>query len=243
MDIIFDGYKLNDYVNIDAVQGLGIPVTVDKEIQIMGVNGSMYENTTLEARILTLTCNMFSNTTKTIYERLDDIKKIIAPFKGEKQIELSRYSDRYIMGRYSGTMDIEQHAMVQNFPLSFRCSDPLWYSKTEYNATIIGSLAVVNNGSWPTNNAYVTFTANTNATVTVANTTTGKQFVVKNDATPRSFKVNFKNGKITDLTETVNYFKYHVSGDPCLPLNPGSNSIVISGNAGICSLKYRYAWI
>lgn len=241
MNIFYDGFKLNDYFIIDQIQGFGLPITKDRELQLMNSNGSIYESTNFDSRVFTFNAINANTIDKNIYEKLDDIKKIFSPYKGERILTFECYPDRYIEGRYSGSLDVEQIARIQRFPISIKCSNPFFYSNVEHESTINSNLLVDNAGSYPTNKIELQFTADADALVTISNSTSGKQIVIQNDNSSRTFKINMETTAMTDVSGNTNYAKYYQSGT-FFNLLPGDNNITITGTTSL-TLKHRDCWI
>ena len=240
----FDNYTLENYFYINSIQGLGIPETKDHELELMNGNGSYHEGTNIGTRVITFGVTIVPDVNKNSYTKLDELKVILAPWKGERKLEIGRYADRYIMAHYSGTLDFENKAYLQ-FPISFKCSDPLFYENT-LNTLTLSSTQVVNNiGSWPTKNLTFQIGIDAGQTLAITNTTTNKQLVLKNsDVSNKEYLIDFYNCNITSPDGTVNLKNHYVSGEYFV-INPSNNTITITGISANFdkTLNFRSSWI
>lgn len=129
-EVWFDGDKLNNLLKVLNIQGLGIPAVKSQKLQIAGKSGSFYDKSLLQERVVTIECFMdesFSFHGNTIEQKIDNLKRIVSPFKGECELKFGRHLDRVLFARYEGIMDIEQIIKTRRFPLTFVASDPLFY--------------------------------------------------------------------------------------------------------------------
>lgn len=246
MAIRFDNYTLDDYLNIETFQGFGMPQTRDHEISLSNANGSFYDGTHLESRLIAMGVSLTKDdNTTNIYQKLDTLKTIFAPWKGERKLEFDLYPDRYIMARYSGIIDIENLGGMFRFPLQFKCSDPLFYSNTETVVALDGDDVVNNVGSWPSRSTTIQIGINAATTLTIKNNTTSKQLVLTNStASNAELFIDFKTGSITSVDKQQNYATYYVSGE-FFTLQPGANQILLTNASSSFgkTFKFRSTWV
>lgn len=243
MQVKFNNNTLNNYFYITNIQGLGIPNTKDHELSLANNNGSFYENTNIDSRIITISCAMISDVTKSVYEKLDEINTIVNPYIGEKKLEIGCYPNRYINARLSGGVTIDQLTTLMNFPLQFKCSNPFFYSNDLTTTNIVAAgTNITNSGSFASNNYTIEFTLPNGVTATIKNTTNNKQIVLENN-TVSSYNVLFdvfNHGTITTPDKLTN-LPFYKSGEPFV-LEPGVNNITLTGIANAV-IKYRSCWL
>lgn len=244
MNVTFNSQSFADKLYIRNVQGLGMPQTIDRALQLSNGNGAFYSNTNFDQRVITLDCSMIPDANKTIYQKLDELKTILSPYGGEKMLIFSEYPNRYLMARYSGSMDIEQIGMLQNFPVTFMCSDPLFYEVALQNISmpINTNINITNGGSAPSNNLILKLTLAASQSIAIQNITTGKTLNIKNpDADIKQVYIDFKNANILDQALAQNYNKLYQSGE-FFDINPGVNVIKITAGSN-ASIQFRSAWL
>ena len=226
MKVKYNNIILNNIVHINNYSGLGLPVTKDSELEFDTFNGAIYDGTFFEGRVITLECNLINSIHKTAFQKLDDLKRIIAPIGGEKKIEFDMYPDRYFLGRYSGSMDWSIEATVQSFPLTFKCSCPFGISNETFTESITSSGVINNIGTYKTDKIECILTIQSGARATINNQTTGKSLILENKhQSAITYKIDFEHALITNETGNTSYNNHYVSGT-YFDLNPGENRIV-----------------
>lgn len=184
MNIFINGVRLNNYLYVNNVQGVhDMPPTSGNVQQLKCGTGNVYSGSYFEQRVITITCTALMSDGKLLADKMDAIKRILAP-TGEKELVFGAYPERYIKGRFEGTMDLEQLAQMGTFNIVFYCSDPLYYDRilrTSGSAT--KSFNCENKGNWESNKLQLELTLN--GACTISNYSTGK-----------SLKLNGK-GKVT----------------------------------------------
>lgn len=244
MNVTFNSQSFTNKLYIRSIQGLGMPRTLDRAIQLANGSGAFYSSTDFDQRAITLECSLIPDESKTVYQKLDELKLLLSPYGGEKMLIFGAYPNRYIMARYSGQMDIEQLGMLQNFPITFMCSDPLFYeiALQTIGIPINTNINVTNGGSAPTSNTIVKLTMAAGQTIAIQNITTGKTLNLKNpDADIKQVYVDFKNANILDQALALNYNKLYLSGE-FFDLNPGVNVIRVTAGSNV-SMQFRSAWL
>lgn len=226
MKIKYNGTILDNYITITNIQGLGMPSTKDNEGEFDVFDGEYYEGTYFEGRVITLDYTMFRTVDKNIYQRLDEMKRILAPL-GEKKLEFDCYPDRHLLARYSGKMDWSQFATVQNGVITFKCSCPFFIANEDKKMTLSDTTTVNNNGTYKTDRMKINFSLGANERYTISNNTTGKTLIIQNDANAKDIYVDFKYAKLTNSTQTTSYDKYYSAGT-FFDLMPGENEIYVS---------------
>lgn len=244
MNITFNSQSFADKLYIRNVQGLGMPRTLDRAIQLANGSGAFYSSTDFDQRVITLECSMIPSSDKTIYQKLDELKLMLSPYGGEKMLTFSVYPNRYIMARYSGEMDIEQVGLLQNFPITFMCSDPLFYevAMQTISLPVNTNNNVINGGSAPSSNFAIKLTMAAGQTVAIQNITTGKTLNLKNnEGSSKSVYIDFKNANILDQALALNYNNLYLSGE-FFDIIPGANVIRVTAGSNV-SLQLRSAWL
>lgn len=247
MALTFNGVDLSNYINyVTNISGLEMPQTRDLEVDILQRHGSYYTQTFFQSRIITLQCVLLASDTKNIYQRFDDIKKIIIPTNSEKILTLNCYDDRFIYARYSGSMTLDQRGSSMNFSISFRCSDPLFYSNQLYTNNLVnGNNVITNNGTFNSNNLTLSVVLPYNQDVVITNNTLNQSITLRNNLGPGNITVlvNFRNGMITSPDLNTNYIKFYKAGT-FFTLAAGANAINCTGlGTGTNQITHRYAFI
>ncbi len=150
--IWFDGFKLNDFVTILDVQGMGIPQVRSYKTNVIGRNGTVYDSSDLEERVVTIECLLREKKgdIMTLEQKFDRLKAIISPLLGERQLNFDKPTGtRTLFCRYEGIMDIENLLRSKRFPLTFVASDPLFYSGSSELMATGTNITINNDGTAP----------------------------------------------------------------------------------------------
>lgn len=240
MKIKYNGTLLNNIVHIKNYTGLGLPVTRDAELEFDTFNGGIYEDTFFEGRVITLECMLTNSINKTAFQKLDDLKRIIAPVGGEKKIEFDMYPDRYFLGRYSGNMNWNVESTMHSFPLSFKCSYPFAISNQIYTESVSSTSVINNIGTYKTDKIECSCTLSRGSRLTINNQTTGKSLILENTSTGSiTYKIDFEHALITNSTGTTSYNNHYVAGT-FFELVPGENRITTTSPI---TLKYNALYL
>lgn len=240
----FNGINLDNYINyVTNIQGLETPSTRDYEVEVLHKNGNYYSETLFQSRVITISC-IILNSDKTKYEKLDDLKKVLFTRNIEKPLTLNCYNDRFINARYSGTMPLTMKGHLE-FNISFKCSDPLFYSNNLYNNNLSnGNNIITSNGNFDTGNIILYLTLPYNQNVIIANSAINQGMTLINTIGPSDIpvRIDFKNGTITSPSLDIDYIKFFKDGQ-FFNLAAGTNNIICSNLTGTNYIEYRNAFI
>lgn len=233
MNILINGYKLNDLLHVTNVQGVhDMPPARALSNAFAISSGSNYCGTVFDERVIVISCVSLMKNNKLLGARMDELKAIIAP-TSEKELVFGAYPERYIKGRIEGSMNLEQITQIGDFDLTFYCSDPFYYDKT-LNSASGSNVSLNNRGTWLSDK--LTLDMSLNGRTTISNQTTGKSLVLNGSGL---VTVDFASASISGGV-AVNANKFYESGE-FFDLVPGNNSISIS--SGIGTFRYRSCYL
>lgn len=209
-----------------------LPSTRDNAEEIPGRHGEIDFGTEFKAKMMELrvaTDEGNSPLEKAHLQRL--FAKYLDPTKGHKTLIFSDDIEKSYMVKYSGKIDITNHASWFEFVIPFKMSNP--FVLGSFEKTLIGSGKLVNDGTYETGLLIEIDGPATNPSLTIGGSIVSYAGAISNGST-LTINTGLETAKIGSSNAISDY-----NGNFPL-LFPGETDIVASGNV---TIKWRDKWI